>query len=529
MKIVEQIRLRLKLNENSEVEYKSAAGGFPKTEFWRTFSAFANTNGGTIVLGVKEKEHNFIPDGLSVEHIAKYKKEFWDCAHNKSCVNIPLLVESDVEEFETEGGQRLLVFHIPRAPYNLRPVHLTLTPFGNTYKRRDEGDYLCSDDEIKQMYSDANNMRASADSRILRGYSFDDIDLSTLHQYRRSYDRRHENHPWTEIEDKEFLENIGAYRKDRATSTEGFTVAGLLMFGKTNSITDPECCQEFFPDYREHLSDDNNIRWTNRIFPDGTWEANLYQFYTRVLPLLQQSLPIPFSLDKNQIRNSTTSAHVALREAFANSLIHAAYTVKGNIVIDKYFDKIVMSNPGNMLISMEEYYEGGHSVCRNPIIQKMFVFLGVGEKGGTGADVIAKGWKDNGWSIPSIVEKSNPNRIETCLIIDNKSKQATETTETTTGITTETTETTTGITTETTETTAGITTETTETTAGITTRTTETILKMIINNPKITTKEIAFVCGITEDGVAYHIKKLKQLGKISRIGSSRFGGEWKVN
>lgn len=366
MNIAEQIRFKFKLKESSEVEYKSAAGGFPKAEFWRSFSALANTNGGTIVLGVREKDHKFIPDGLSEEH-----------------------------------------------------VHLTLTPFGHTYKRRDEGDYLCSDDEIKQMYSDANNMRASADSRILRGYSMDDIDLKTLHQYRRSYDRKHENHPWTEVDDKEFLENIGAYRKDRATSTEGFTVAGMLMFGKTNSITDPECCQEFFPDYREHLSDDTNIRWTNRIYPDGTWEANIYQFYTRVLPLLQHSLPVPFSLDENQMRNSTTTAHVALREAFANSLIHAAYTIRGNVVIDRYFDRIVMSNPGTMLISMEEYYEGGHSVCRNPIIQKMFVFWGVGEKGGTGADVIAKGWKDNGWSIPTVEEKSNPHRIETCLTIEN--------------------------------------------------------------------------------------------------------------
>ena len=35
--------------------------------------------------------------------------------------------------------------------------------------------------------------------------------------------------------------------------------------------------------------------------------------------------------------------------------------------------------------------------------------------------------------------------------------------------------------------------------------TTETILKIICNNPKVTTKEIASACGITEDGVAYHI------------------------
>ena len=517
MNIAEQISLKLQLKENSEVEYKSAAGGFPKTEFWRSFSALANTNGGTIVLGVKEKNHKFTPDGLSEELVAKYRKQFWDDAHNKSCVNIPLLVESDIEEIKTDGGQHLLAFRIPRAQYDLRPIHLTLTPFGHTYKRRDEGDYLCTDDEIKQMYSDANNMKASADSRILRGYSIDDIDMLTLHQYRRAYDIKHENHPWTEVNDKQFMENIGAYRKDRATSTEGFTVAGMLMFGKTNSITDPECCQEFFPDYREHLSDDPQIRWTNRIYPDGTWEANLYQFFTRVLPLLQHALPVPFSLDNNQMRNNITTAHVALREAFANSLIHAAYTVRGNIVIDRYFDRIVLSNPGTMLVSMEEYYEGGHSVCRNPVIQKMFVFLGIGEKGGTGADVIAKGWKDNGWSIPTVEEKNNPDRIETCLSLVNRTNKTTETAIATTETPAATTETS-SYTTET----------TTESPSRITETTTETIIGSIRNNPKITTKEIAAVCGITEDGVAYHIKKLKQIGKLIRIGGSRNGGEWKV-
>lgn len=513
MNIADQIRLKLQLKENSEVEYKSAAGGFPKVEFWRSFSALANTNGGTIVLGVKEKNHKFTPDGLSEELVAKYRKQFWDDAHNKSCVNIPLLVESDIEEIKTDGGQCLLAFRIPRAQYDLRPIHLTLTPFGHTYKRRDEGDYLCTDDEIKQMYSDANNMRASADSRILRGYSMDDIDIPTLHQYRRAYDIKHENHPWTELDDKKFLEIIGAYRKDRATSTEGFTVAGMLMFGKTNSITDPECCQEFFPDYREHLSDDLQVRWTNRIYPDGTWEANLYQFFTRVLPLLQHALPVPFSLDNNQMRNNTTTAHVALREAFANSLIHAAYTVRGNIVIDRYFDRIVLSNPGTMLISMEEYYEGGHSVCRNPVIQKMFVFLGIGEKGGTGADVIVKGWKDNGWSIPTVEEKSNPDRIETCLKLERNIKDTTETSATTTETTTKTPTVTTKTPTVTTETPAD---------------TTETILEIISNNPKVTAKELATTCGITEDGVAYHIKKLKQRGRLIRIGGSRNGGEWKV-
>lgn len=130
---------------------------------------------------------------------------------------------------------------------------------------------------------------------------------------------------------------------------------------------------------------DEGVRWTNRIYPDGTWEANVYQFYTRVLPLLMQALPVPFKLDGDMVRSNTTSAHTALREAFANCLVHASYTTRGNIVVDRHSDCIVLSNPGTMLVSMEEYREGGHSVCRNPLIQKMFVFLGIGEKGGSGA------------------------------------------------------------------------------------------------------------------------------------------------
>ena len=54
MTIAEQLSSHLQIKEGCEIEYKSAKGGFPES-FWESFTAFANTNGGYIVLVVREK------------------------------------------------------------------------------------------------------------------------------------------------------------------------------------------------------------------------------------------------------------------------------------------------------------------------------------------------------------------------------------------------------------------------------------------------------------------------------------------
>lgn len=151
--------------EGTEVEFKSALGGFPGS-FWETYSAFANTKGGVIVLGVTERNHRFTPDGLTEEQVDKYKKNFWDAANNKGKVSHCLLMDKDVIDGEL-NGKSVIVFVIPRAPFDVKPVYINGNP-NQAFKRNHEGDYLCTKEEISRMFADAMVQSESQDCRILK-------------------------------------------------------------------------------------------------------------------------------------------------------------------------------------------------------------------------------------------------------------------------------------------------------------------------------------------------------------------------
>ena len=76
--------------ESDDLEFKSAASGFSGS-FWDTYSAFANSEGGVIVLGVIERKGKFFIDNLSDEQIEKYTKDFWNNVNNRATVSCNLL------------------------------------------------------------------------------------------------------------------------------------------------------------------------------------------------------------------------------------------------------------------------------------------------------------------------------------------------------------------------------------------------------------------------------------------------------
>ena len=58
-------------------------------------------------------------------------------------------------------------------------------------------------------------------------------------------------------------------------------------------------------------------------------------------------------------------------------------------------------------------------------------------------------------------------------------------------------------------------------------KTGEKILRQITSNPKITLKELQSITGLSRQGIEWHISKLKQEGRIERVGPDK-GGYWKL-
>lgn len=397
------------LYEGVDVEYKAALGGLPR-DIWSTYSAFANTEGGTIWLGISQASGRLEIHGVG--DADSLLKDLWSTVNNPEKVSCNLLSNDDVETHRIKDSEkRVISVRVPRAGRRERPVFVGRDAFRGTYRRNYEGDYRCTDAEVRRMFSDQSD--ESADSRVLPDFGMDDLHPESIKQFRNRMASRDPSHPWLLEDDSGLLEKLGGWRRNRKTGKAELTRAGLLFFGKQLSIQDPDAVPGFQLDYRERFSEDPNIRWTDRLTLDGTWEGNLFQFYQRVMQKLSigPGVKLPFQRDEEGYRQTVTPVHEALQEALVNALIHADYSGQGGIVIDRYLDRFEFSNPGTLLLSREQLLKGGVSECRNKSLQLMFQMIGISDKAGSGIDKIRKGWASQHWQSPHLKETTRPDRV----------------------------------------------------------------------------------------------------------------------
>ena len=399
----------LKYGEHLTLECKKAENTLPNA-VWETYSAFANTVGGTILFGIEERRNERDPAKrfsiVNIENPQARLKEFWDTANNSKKVNINILRDADVGTCVIDG-KTIIWIEVPQADYTQKPVYINGNPISGSYKRNHEGDYHCKEAEVRAMFRDSSD--DGIDGGLLDGYTMEDIDPETLRAYRIRFATWNPDHVWNKDDDKTFLRNLGGYVIDRRTKAEGLTPAGLLMFGKGLPIR--ERFDNIRMDYFDRTGIIGDSRWSDRLTYDGTWENNLCNFLWMVAPKLTRDIKKPFRLE-GMTRIDDTPVHKAIREGMINMLIHSDYMITGILKVEKEDRGFSFSNPGSLKLPIRRIYEGGNSKARNPRIQTMLRMIGYGDNAGSGFPTILDACRNEKWREPDLYDDPELQQVE---------------------------------------------------------------------------------------------------------------------
>ena len=327
--------------------------------------------------------------------------------NNSQKVSVNLLNDRKIKTVEMDG-KRIVVIEVPRAERTDKPIFLGENPFKGTFRRNGEGDYHCTEEEIQAMYRD--KAIKTQDMIVLEKMSLSVFCMDTIRSYRNIMKISRPEHIWTDLEDEDFLYRIGAvaYGEDKKLHP---TAAGLLMFGYEFEIIKE--CPHYFLDYQEQF--DVSTRWDDRfVSSSGDWSGNVYDFFRKAYNKLSQNLRVPFQVIDG-LRVEDTPVHKAIREALANSLIHADYYGRQGIIIKYKPQEIRMENPGRFRIDLALALEGVITDPRNALLMKFFNLIDVGERSGRGVFEIYRVWESMGWNLPEWQESIDSDR--SCLVL----------------------------------------------------------------------------------------------------------------
>ena len=407
MNVVDVKRL-IHSGETDEVEFKRGRGGVPAS-FWESYSAFANTDGGVIVLGVKDE--NGVREIEGLDNVDKIVAGVWNAANNHEKVSANVLANRQVYPVEV-GGKRLVVVDVPRAARTDRPVYVGADVFKGTFRRNGEGDYHCSREAVEAMLRD--RCPETADNCLLDEMRIADLDDDSVRRYRMIFQTKRPEHAWNKLSDEDFLCKIGAAKADKSGMVHPL-LSGLLCFG--DFVTIMGVLPDYFLDYREKV--DGGARWKDRVAAhDANWSGNIVDFYFRIYDRLTSDVKVPFALDEKGLRINETKVHKALRELLANALIHADYHGRRGIVIEKHYDTITFRNPGCMRLARELAIAGGNSDARNARIFNIFALIDVGERSGMGLSNFYSVWDECGYDRPIIEELHEPDQTVLTVKLD---------------------------------------------------------------------------------------------------------------
>ena len=330
-------------------------------------SAFANTRGGTLLIGVRNDGEivGTRADDREIQRIA-----------NLIASHLGIIPSIRVVEMQ---GRPVVEIRVDPAP--------GLVPYGGRYLRRvgTTNRDLSPDELARRILGRSGRSWDGLSSEWPLG----EVDPEALARFARLAQPKL---PHLDPSDPEqTLQNLDLIEGERLKN------AGVLLFGKKP--------QRLFPQAQVRIG----IFRGNEILDSHDFRGTLWEQLEGAMERFRQVLKVRFdiqvkepSLEGLQRREIWEYPLDALREALINALIHRDYTISADIQIKIHGDRLEIWNAGELPSPLKpEDLRGPHSsVLRNPLIAQAFYFAGLIERWGTGTTRITELCRQQGLPEP---------------------------------------------------------------------------------------------------------------------------------
>lgn len=400
-------RMRRLGRDTSEIEVKAAAGGLPTT-LASTISAFSNTRGGTVILGVDEQS-GFVPaPGFRAVPIAEAFKELVrprQAAEAQSPLQPDPIVDITIMEFE---GQQVVVGVVEELPLDKKPCFVTAKgKEQGSYERMLDGDHRMSTHAIFMLSS--NQSQPLTDVDVVPGITIDDLDPDLVSGLVARVRRTRPRLAQFAESDLEVLAALKVLTPD----LKEVTLAGYLALGNYPQSRFPQLMISYahFPSASKGEAS-GNVRMLDR----ANFEGPIPVMISDAVAKIESALP------RKRVSLGASSQDVAeipsdvVREALVNAVAHRDYShfsEAQQVTVELYPDRLAIANPGGIWGGRRtQDLLDGTSRSRNSFLTRLLPDVPlpdrstVSENQGTGILFMVGSMKSRGLPLPTFTSSN---------------------------------------------------------------------------------------------------------------------------
>ena len=354
-------RLRRQGSDDGSVEVKTSKNELSK-DIWETVSAFGNTHGGLIILGLEENNHFKPVKGFKLEKVRdQFVSGMGDGGGNGRMANAP---QYTLDRMDFEGGQVLFI-EINEVEANQKPCYIRDRGVVNgSYKRIDDKDIRLSTTEIYELQQIFEP--SLADQEPVAQATMDDLDGQLIDGLIAGVQERSPRALRGAKSRKSMLERLNVVDKQGSV-----LFAGLISLGAYP--------QQFFPklviDVAAHpgteKSDPAGPRFLDRVVCEGPVGEAIEEAVKATAKNLRTISRIEGTGRKDEYEIPID----VLREAIVNAAIHREYSkyfIGQAVSVDIFSDRVEIMNPGGLWGGKTlESIGDGQSRCRNAALMQL--------------------------------------------------------------------------------------------------------------------------------------------------------------